>query len=68
MLENAKHAGAVAPAAYAKGEAALGAAVASVPFWVDWLHAGLSWFTLICGAIIGAHGVWRIVCRYRQKP
>lgn len=52
---------------YAKAETALGVTVVSVPFWATALHSALSWFTLVCGAVIGAHGAWRIVAYHWRR-
>lgn len=52
---------------YAKSEVLIGTAVGSVPLWASWLHAGLSWFALICGSLVGAHGVWRIALHHLRR-
>lgn len=50
----------------AKLETALGAAMAAVPLLAHYLQSVLSWFTLICGAIVAGHGVWRIYTHHRH--
>ncbi len=56
----------VAPlwASSAKAQAAVGAALLATPWWasaMELVNYTASTFAVVCGAIIGGHGVWRII-------
>ena len=54
--------------AHAKVEAVTGVALAIAPLWVTYLNdvsVVLGFVASLCGAVIGMHGVYRLV---RRKP
>lgn len=45
-------------------QTALGGLLFTNPWWADFLNdvaKGASWVAVVCGAIIGVHGVWKII-------
>lgn len=46
-------------------ECTLGATLCSLMFWAHTLTVVAEMVAALCGAIIGIHGVWRLVRHYR---
>lgn len=58
-----------APHINAPLEAFTGAVLATTPIWTTALHefsVGCATLASVCGAIVGVHGVWRIIRRTRH--
>lgn len=52
-----------------RAQATLGGVLVTNPWWIDvfsYIAQGASWIAAICGAVIGIHGVLKII-RERRK-
>jgi hypothetical protein len=55
-----------------KVQIAAGTVLTATPMWISQMQTWLGLFTLVCGAVIGAHGVYKIfrpiLTRFFNKP